>query len=69
MTTEKRIAFSIEEFCLLAGIGRSLAYKEIQSGRLPTRKVGRRTLITASCAHEWLERLPDGGANAAKVAR
>ncbi len=53
-------AFSIEQFCEWAGIGRSLAYKEIATGRLRTKKVGRRTLITLDDARSWLNDLPDG---------
>lgn len=65
-TTEQRGAMSIETFCQWAGIGRSLAYKEIEAGRLRIKKVVRRTIITSEAAHSWLAALPDGdGRNAA----
>ncbi|MCF4124955.1 MULTISPECIES: helix-turn-helix domain-containing protein [Methylobacterium] len=60
--TEQYGAMSIEDFCRWAGIGRSLAYKEIEAGRLRIKKVGRRTLITMDAARAWLANLPDGDA-------
>ena len=54
-------AMSVNDFCRWAGIGRSLAYKEIETGRLRTKKVGRRTLITVEAAQIWLASLPAGG--------
>ena len=53
-------AMSIDDFCRWAGIGRSLAYTEIAAKRLRTKKVGRRTLVTAEAACAWLADLPDG---------
>ncbi len=53
-------AFSILQFCNWAGIGRSLAYKEIESGQLKIKKVGRRTLVTMDAARDWLSGLSDG---------
>ena len=51
-------AYSIRDFCLAYGIGRSLTYVEIASGRLPARKVGNRTLILKADAEDWAKRLP-----------
>lgn len=61
-TMEQYGAMSIDAFCRWAGIGRSLAYKEIEAGRLRIKKVGRRTLITMDEARNWLANLPDGDA-------
>lgn len=61
-TTEQFGAMSIEDFCRWAGIGRSLAYKEVEAGRLRIKKVGRRTLVTMDAARAWLANLPDGDA-------
>ena len=49
---------SIETFCRWAAIGRSLAYEKMKAGRLETRKVGRRTVITYAAAEAWLHDLP-----------
>jgi excisionase family DNA binding protein len=51
-------ARGVPEFCEWAGIGRTKAYEEIRSGRLPVVKVGRRTLIRISDAEVWLSSLP-----------
>ena len=57
-----KAAYTIAEFCASYGIGRSLAYEEISSGRLRTRKVGRRTLVLFADAQAWARALPDGRA-------
>lgn len=56
-----KVAYSIDEFCALAGIGRTLAYAEIKEGRLRTRKAGRRTIILPADVDTWLSELPAGG--------
>jgi excisionase family DNA binding protein len=56
--THSRRAFSISQFCLRYGIGRTNAYQEIAAGRLRAVKVGRRTLITRDAAETWLAELP-----------
>jgi excisionase family DNA binding protein len=53
------LAFDIKTFCLAYAIGRSTVYKEIAAGRLPIRKVGKRTLIPAEAARQWFENLPN----------
>lgn len=65
-TMEQYGAMSIEDFCRWAGIGRSMAYKEIEAGRLRIKKVGRRTLVTMDVARAWLASLPNGDAGNAK---
>ena len=51
-------AMSVRCFCESVGIGRTRFYHEVKAGRLRVRKVGRRTIITADDADEWLKRLP-----------
>jgi hypothetical protein len=51
-------AMSVQAFCARYDIGRTKAYEEINAGRLKARKAGRRTIITADDAEEWLSRLP-----------
>jgi Helix-turn-helix domain len=55
---ERQRAMSIDGFCKGYGIGRTKAYEEINAGRLKARKAGRRTIITADDAEDWLSRLP-----------
>jgi hypothetical protein len=51
-------AMSVQAFCERYDIGRTKAYEEINAGRLKARKAGRRTIITADDAEDWLSRLP-----------
>jgi excisionase family DNA binding protein len=55
-------ALSIDEFTARYGLGRTMTYAEINSGRLRARKVGKRTLISVDDAEDWLLRLPLIGA-------
>ena len=55
-----RLAYSIDEFCRAAGIGKSLGYGEIAAGRLKVVRVGRRTLVPVDSARAWLASLPEG---------
>ena len=48
-------AYSIDTFCKMFSIGRTLAYAEIKAGRLKIAKIGRRTLIPAKAAKDWLD--------------
>ncbi len=51
-------AMSVKDFCRWAAIGRTMAYEQIAMGRIPVRKVGRRTIILIADAQHWLESLP-----------
>jgi hypothetical protein len=51
-------AFSVDQFCQLYGVGRTLAYAEIKAERLLASKAGRRTLISFEAAEAWLAALP-----------
>src|SRR5262249_24508591 len=46
-----RAAYSVPEALAKLGIGRDKLYKLIREGRLPARKLGRRTISTPSCGH------------------
>ena len=49
----ERSAFTVDEFCDRNGIGRSSVYKEIESGRLESIRVGTRRLITLEQERAW----------------
>ena len=51
-------AFSVNDFCRWASIGRTAAYAEMKAGRLAARKFGRRTFIALAEAERWLNALP-----------
>ena len=55
---DRQRAFSLAEFCERYGPGRTTAYQEIKEGRLRARKIGKRTVITADDAEDWLRHLP-----------
>jgi hypothetical protein len=51
-------ALSIADVCRESGLGRTLIFAEIKSGRLVARKCGRRTIILRSDLAQWLSSLP-----------
>jgi excisionase family DNA binding protein len=53
-----RLAYSVTESCVAAGIGRTNLYELITRGEIRAKKVGRRTLILADDLRQWLEALP-----------
>ena len=55
---KKKVAFDINSFCDRHNIGRTTFYRELKSGRLRAVRVGKRVLITADAAEEWLKNLP-----------
>lgn len=56
------LAYSIEEACKVAGLGRSMLYEELRAQRLKGRKAGRRTLIMHADLVAYLENLPERAA-------
>ena len=60
--TTDRAAYSVPEALAKLGIGRDKLYGLIREGRLPARKLGRRTLIVASDLEAFLQSLPRMGA-------
>lgn len=52
------MAFSIDDATRIMGISRATLFREINRGRLPAVKVGRKTLITRAGINNWLASLP-----------
>ena len=53
------LAHTIAEACARSGIGRTAIYELINSGQLPARKRGRRTLILTEDLQRCLQSLPE----------
>ena len=49
---------TIREFTREFGIGRTTAYRLLQSGEITAKKAGRRTLIERASAEDWYAKLP-----------
>jgi excisionase family DNA binding protein len=55
-------AYSVPEVMARVGVGRDKLYCLIREGKLPARKLGRKTLILASDLEKFLKELPRLGA-------
>ena len=53
-----RLALSVAEAAVQAGVGRDQVYQAIRDGRLEARKWGRRTVITHGALQQFLDGLP-----------
>ena len=51
-------AFSIEQACAVAGVGKTKIYELVGSRALKTRRLGRRRLVLRRELQEFLETLP-----------
>ena len=49
---------TITEFCAWARVGRTKTYELMNAGELPSRKIGRNTLIPREEALRWLDAQP-----------
>ena len=49
-----KVALSVPEACLLAGVERDFLYREINKGHLKTAKIGGRRLIRREALERWL---------------
>jgi excisionase family DNA binding protein len=56
MDTPERITAPIDQFCILAGIGRSLVYEMLGDGRLESIRIGKRRLIVLDSYRRLIER-------------
>ena len=54
----RRLAMSVAEAAVEAGVGRDHIYGAIRAGRLDARKLGRRTIITCNALEKFLNGLP-----------
>ena len=54
----EKMAFSVDEAAMRAGLGRDRIYGAIRDGNLVAKKFGRRTLITVDALRRFLDGLP-----------
>ena len=57
MEKKEWILYTIPQFMEASHQSRAGTYKEINSGRLKTVKIGRRRFVTPQAAQDWLDRL------------
>jgi excisionase family DNA binding protein len=63
----EKLAYTIKEFCTLAGVGRSFVYEQIAEGLLRAVKAGGRTLILREDAAAYFDALPAFQAHSARA--
>ena len=54
----QKMAFSVDEAAMRAGLGRDAIYAAVRQGKLEAKKMGRRTLVTADALRRYLDSLP-----------
>jgi excisionase family DNA binding protein len=52
------LVYSLDDLTLVTGLGRTRLYELINSGKLPARKAGRRTLVLREDVDAFLRSLP-----------
>jgi excisionase family DNA binding protein len=56
----RKALFTMKEFCIAHNISRSTAYKEVNEGRLKLTRLGRKVLVAAQDARDWVEAIREG---------
>ena len=56
--SRQKMALSVAEVAVEAGVGRDQVYAAIREGQLEARKWGRRTIITYDALRQFLDGLP-----------
>jgi len=52
-------ALTVKEFLTWARISRTTFYNQVNAGKIPLKKVGKRSLVLRSDAEIWLNSLPE----------
>jgi excisionase family DNA binding protein len=61
MSAEQSLTLSVPEAANLLGIGKTLMWSVVQSGRIPTLKIGARVLIPRAVIESMVARAAAGG--------
>jgi len=61
MTEIIPFAVSVADAVRMVGLGRTSLYAAIASGKLKTKKSGRRTLVETTALRQFIAMLPDSG--------
>ena len=57
-SSESSVAFNVAGACRALGVGRSSLYLLMAAGKLDARKLGGRTIVTATSLRAYVEGLP-----------
>jgi excisionase family DNA binding protein len=60
-TQAKPLAFSLADAALAIGVGKSTLHELTATGKLPVRKLGRRSLVLREDLEKYLQSLPVSG--------
>ena len=60
-TQANRLAFSLADAASAIGVGKSTLHELVASGKLPVRKLGRRSLVLREALEDYLQGLPVRG--------
>ena len=58
MDNQDNGALTVKEFLAWSRISRTKFYEEVSAGRIPLRKLGKKSLVLRSDAENWLNKLP-----------
>jgi excisionase family DNA binding protein len=64
-TQADRLAFSLADAASAIGVGKSTLHELIATGKLPVRKLGRRSLVLREDLEDYLQGLPVRGEQSA----
>ena len=51
----ERLTYTVEELCRALGRNRMGVYEDLRSGRIPSRRLGTRYIISRKAIDRWLE--------------
>ncbi len=55
----ERLTYTVDEAAQVLGVSRGVAYEQVRSGEIPSKRLGKRWVIPKAQLHVWL----NGGAS------